>query len=79
MTFKYSTPGRYIKAIKEEKRTWPVFKNDFLPYAMEDHEYWSGYYTSRADLKKQAKDYSSLFHAQNKLFARRMIDQKSTE
>jgi hypothetical protein len=38
------------------------------------HEYWSGYYSSRADRKKEAKDYSSLFHAQNKLFARRAID-----
>lgn len=79
MTFIYSTPSKYVAALKDENITWPVIKNhDFMPYAKEHNNYWSGFFTSRPGLKKQVKDYSSLFHSQQKLYARQMIDQKST-
>jgi hypothetical protein len=53
MTFIYSTPSKYIQALKKENVTWPVIKNhDFLPYAKEHSTYWSGFFTSRPGLKK---------------------------
>lgn len=80
MTFIYSTPSRYVQALKDENITWPVIRNhDFMPYAKEHNNYWSGFFTSRPGLKKQVKDYSSLLHSQNKLFARKLLDQKTTE
>lgn len=74
LTFKYSTPSTYLDAIKKENVTWPVNYKDFFPYNAERYEYWTGYFTSRPGLKKQVKTYSSLFHAQSRLFARRMIN-----
>lgn len=75
MTFQYSTPMRYYDALKAESQIeWPVLDHDFFPYHMRQQEAWSGYYTSRAGAKKQAKDYSNLYHAQASLFARKVID-----
>jgi len=71
MTFTYSTPSKYIEALKNENVTWPVIKNhDFLPYSFQHNTYWSGFFTSRPGLKKQIKDYSNMFHSQQKLYAR---------
>lgn len=79
MSFIYSTPTKYVQSLKDENITWPVIKNhDFLPYAKEHNIYWSGFFTSRPGLKKQVKDYSALYHSQQKLYARQLIDQKSS-
>lgn len=52
----YSTPSCYLKAVREEesrrKLNWPTKNDDFFPYAMESHSYWTGYYTSRPTLKR---------------------------
>jgi alpha-mannosidase len=68
-----------LDAIKKENITWPVNYQDFFPYAAERYEYWTGFFTSRPGLKKQVKTYSSLFHAQSRLFARRMIHQNASD
>lgn len=75
----YSTVEKYVNAVQKENQTWPVYYNDFFPFAEDSQEYWSGPFSSRGAFKKQVKDYSSLLHAQSKMFARRMIDQKSTD
>ncbi len=50
-----------------------------MPLMEDRYEFWTGFYSSRPGLKKQAKTYSTLFHAQSRLFARRMINQNSTD
>jgi len=53
MTFVYSTPSKYINALKEEQVKWPIVRNhDFMPYAREHNAYWSGFFSSRPGLKK---------------------------
>ena len=47
----YSTPELYLKARAAENLTWPVYTNDFFPYADCKHCYWTGYYSSRPSLK----------------------------
>ena len=80
MTFAYSTPSKYLAALKQENLAWSVVRNhDFMPYQMNANKYWTGYFSSRPGLKKQVKDYSSLLHSQFKLFARKLLDQKSTD
>jgi hypothetical protein len=69
MTFVYSTPMRFMNALKTEHTVWPVHHDDFFPYEMDSLEYWTGYFTSRPGFKKQIKDYSSLYHSQAKVFA----------
>jgi len=69
MNLFFSTPSEYIKAIKAEKATYPVYENDLLPYSEGNNEVWSGFFSSRPGLKKTIKDTSAIFHAHNKIFA----------
>jgi len=86
MTFKYSTPMQYVNSLKKENTKWPIKYGDFLPYYESEKQhstknhfsFWSGYYTSRPTFKKMIRDASSLLYAQNKMFARKVIDQDAT-
>jgi hypothetical protein len=55
ITLLYSTPSEYVNALKAEKVEWPVRKDDMFPYADQRDDYWTGYFTSRADAKKQTR------------------------
>ncbi|XP_026806272.1 lysosomal alpha-mannosidase-like [Rhopalosiphum maidis] len=49
----YSTPECYLSALQMSKNvTWPLKdSDDFFPYAHDEHSYWTGYFTSRSNLK----------------------------
>ncbi|XP_049836992.1 lysosomal alpha-mannosidase-like isoform X2 [Schistocerca gregaria] len=47
----YSTPSCYLKAVNEANVTWPLKYDDFFPYGSDYHSYWTGFYTSRPNLK----------------------------
>lgn len=79
MTFMYSTPSAFVDAVNKEKVTWPIYDNDFFPFFEQRYEFWTGFYTSRPGIKKQSKVYSQLFHAQSRLFARRVINKDSSD
>ena len=51
ITVFYSTPGQYIDAIKKQNLSYPVRYDDMFPYADRENEYWTGYFTSRANSK----------------------------
>ena len=65
--FKISTPSRYVDALLKENVTWPVKYDDGTTYydsfkrGEEHRKFWSGYYTSRADFKKQIKWFKKNF------------------
>lgn len=44
-----------------------------LPYADQNEDYWSGYFTSRSDAKKQGRLTSSNLHASTKLSALKIL------
>ena len=48
----YSTPGYYLDAKKADNIVFPVKYDDMMPYAGNEDDYWSGYFTSRANSKK---------------------------
>jgi len=48
---KYSTPSQYIDAVKANNISWPTKYDDLMPYADQRANYWTGYYTSRPNLK----------------------------
>lgn len=51
----YSTPSCYVKAIYDQtkgKKTWPVKRDDFFPYASDPHAFWTGYFTSKPTIKR---------------------------
>lgn len=50
-----------------------------LPYADNIEDYWTGYFTSRAQAKKLDRQTSSYLHASNKLFAESMLKDKVSD
>ena len=77
VTLLYSTPGMYVDALKAENITWPSKTTDMMPYADQLNEYWSGYFTSRANSKSQIRFAQANLHAANRLFAQKVIDKNS--
>jgi hypothetical protein len=59
----------YIDAVASQNLTWSVRYDDMMPYADGGDDFWTGYYTSRANSKKQIRDGSATVHSTNKLFA----------
>jgi hypothetical protein len=76
LTVIQSTPGNFIKALQSEKEqvNYPVFNWDYVQFSKDTGFMWSGLYSNAPDFKKQIKDYSGLFHAQSRLFAKRVIN-----
>ena len=63
LTIYYSTPSCYLKAVRETETSWPRESGDFLPYASDEHSYWSGFFTSRPSSKfliRQAEKLSAV-------------------
>jgi len=67
----YSTPSIYTKYVNSADITWSVKTSDFFPYADGPHAFWTGYFTSRANLKGYEKQINSLSHAVDKLVSTR--------
>ena len=65
----YSTPLDYTKAKLAENATFPWKTDDFFPYADGPHQFWTGYFTSRAALKRYIRQLSSYWTAARQLEA----------
>lgn len=52
ITLLQSTPSEYVDAIKALDFDWPVRYDDMMPLADNLDDYWTGYFTSRAQAKK---------------------------
>jgi lysosomal alpha-mannosidase len=50
-----------------------------FPYADNPMDFWSGYYTSRAGAKKQVRDSQATLHAATSIFAKKVIQQETTD
>jgi hypothetical protein len=61
MNLFYSNPNMYVDAIHKENIEWPVKYDDLFPYADNKHDFWTGYFTSRSNLKGMVKDASNDF------------------
>ena len=76
---KYSTMYDYVNAVKAEEITWPTKYDDMFPYADSEDQYWSGYFTSRANSKSQVRFGQHNLHASEKLYTDKVLDQKATD
>ena len=65
VNFIYSTPNDYIDSVHKADIAFPVKYDDMLPYASDKHEYWTGYYTSRANFKTFVRYASEDFTTQS--------------
>ena len=61
----YSTPSKYIKALKEQnqKTKWALRKDDFFPFADDPDAYWTGFFTTRPHLKKYVRETGNMWHS----------------
>lgn len=66
---KYSTPYDYTLAKLAENVTYVEMPGDFFPYADGPHQFWTGYFTSRAALKRYIRQLSSHWTAARQLEA----------
>ena len=69
VNFMYSTPNDYIDYVHKASATFPVKYDDMLPYASENHAFWTGYYTSRANFKTFVRYASEDFNTQSLVIA----------
>jgi len=65
----YSTPDIYTDAKHAEKIQFEVKDDDFFPYSDCENCFWSGYFTSRPNLKRFERVASSFLHAATQLHA----------
>jgi hypothetical protein len=79
--FRYSTPSEYIDAVRQHDVTWPTKKGDMFPYSSTDngHDFWTGYFTSRANAKEYVRRTSSALSASSSLYAIKMLSEHSDE
>jgi hypothetical protein len=54
----YSTPSIYIDYISEEEISWPTRYDDMFPYKDHKNAYWTGFYSSRPQLKSAIRSAS---------------------
>ena len=69
VTLIYSTPGMYLDALKTQEIAWPTNYDDMFPYADQKEDYWTGFFTSRANAKSEVRFGQADLHASNKIFA----------
>jgi len=63
-TLKYSTPSKFVEAIKKERgQSLPKFKGDFFPYIDEYNLQWTGYFTTRPNFKRMLRDLTERYYA----------------
>ncbi len=73
-TVLYSTPSEYLDALISQDITWPVRYDDMFPYADQEQDYWTGYFTSRPNAKRQVRDGQANLHSSSKLYSKKVID-----
>ena len=59
----YSNPNDYTLERNQEDLTWEVKTDDFFPYSDCENCFWTGYFTSRASLKRWERHGSSFLQA----------------
>jgi hypothetical protein len=78
-TIFYSTPNTYLNAIKASNITFPTRYHDMFPYADYQDDFWTGYFSSRPNSKKQVRDGQASLHAASKVFSLSAIFENATD
>lgn len=70
----YSNPTCYMHSLHASNVTWTTMNTDFFPYASKQHEYWTGYFTSRPALKYHARKCSGFLQMCKQLVSLAAVD-----
>lgn len=63
LTIRYATLNEYFEAVHQENIEWPVYENDFFPYADNAESYWTGFFTTHSELKGYIRSRAALLRA----------------
>ncbi|KAK9948402.1 hypothetical protein M0R45_003981 [Rubus argutus] len=63
----YSTPSIYTDAKNAANQSWPLKTDDYFLYADEPNSYWTGFFTSRPNLKRYVRMLSGYYLAVQQL------------
>ncbi|XP_052262943.1 lysosomal alpha-mannosidase-like [Dreissena polymorpha] len=69
MNLLYSNPACYLYQLNLANRTWTTKSDDFFPYAHRAHSFWTGYFTSRPNLKRLVRTAGALLQTCKQLSA----------
>jgi lysosomal alpha-mannosidase len=75
----YSTPSCYAYALHRANLSWPTLNYDFFPYAHRPHAFWTGYFTSRTNLKSYVRRANNFYQAVRQMSAWAALNDQSTE
>ena len=74
----YSTPSQYFESVLKSGVEFDKHSNyDFFPYADNAHCYWTGYFTSRANLKGLIKQLGLYINITNRLLFEVFMEDKN--
>jgi lysosomal alpha-mannosidase len=73
----YSTPSCYVYALNKADREWTSKTDDFFPYGDSPHSFWTGYFTSRASLKRYERHSNNILQATRQLNALSQINSRN--
>jgi len=74
----YSTPSQYFDSVLKSGATFEKHSNyDFFPYADNAHCYWTGYFSSRANLKGLIKQLGLYINITNRLLFEVFMNEKN--
>eukprot|EP00002_Diphylleia_rotans_P037925 TRINITY_DN853_c0_g1_i6.p1 TRINITY_DN853_c0_g1~~TRINITY_DN853_c0_g1_i6.p1 ORF type:complete len:935 (-),score=209.41 TRINITY_DN853_c0_g1_i6:77-2881(-) len=76
---RYSTLAEFFTALHSTNQAFPVFKDDFFPYADNDDSWWTGYYTSRPVLKQSISTRQSVVHGAEATLAHALTTDQTTK
>jgi hypothetical protein len=65
--------------VEEKNIKFPVRYDDMFPYKDNSKSYWTGYFTSRPQLKSSIREASRVLHASDKLFSLAALKKEATQ
>ena len=63
INLRYATLNEYFEAVNKEPIVWPIYSQDFFPYADNQDSYWTGFFTTHSDLKGYIRSRAALLRA----------------
>ncbi len=74
----YSTPSCYLYGLNKANRTWTSKTDDFFPYPFAPHRFVTGYFTSRAALKRYERYSNNVLQVTRQLNAFSNINMRNS-
>ena len=76
---RYSTPSDYLEALQKEQLSFRTRTHDIFPMVKAPMQAWSGFFTTRPNLKRQMRITSQKYHASNQIYTHLLLDSSTPD